>query len=82
MKEGDEWMAAFWTNHELFKPLVMFFRLTNSPAMFQTMMDRIFEELITKGQVMVYLDGILIFTNTLEEHRKITWEVLRLLWIL
>ena len=79
MKEGDEWKAAFWTNCGLFKPLVMFFGLTNSPAMFQTIMDRIFEELIAKGQVMVYLDDILIFTDTLEEHRKITWEILHLL---
>ena len=32
MKEGDEWKAAFRTNRGLFEPLVMFFRLTNSPA--------------------------------------------------
>ena len=72
MKEGDEWKAAFWTNRGLFELLVMFFGLTNSLATFQTMMDRIFEELITEGQVVVYLDDILIFTNILEEHQKIT----------
>jgi len=38
--------------------------------MFQTMMDDIFEELITDGVVVVYLDDILIFTETIEEHRK------------
>ena len=80
MKKGDELKAAFWTNWGLFKPLVMFFGLTNSLATFQTMMDGIFEELITEGQVVVYLDDILIFTDTLEEHQKITWEVLCLLW--
>ena len=46
----------------------MFFGLTNSPATFQTMMDRIFKNLISKGVVVVYLDDILIFTKTLEEH--------------
>jgi hypothetical protein len=46
----------------------MFFRLTNSLATFQTMMDSIFEELITEGIVVVYLDNILIFTKTIEEH--------------
>jgi Reverse transcriptase (RNA-dependent DNA polymerase) len=46
----------------------MFFGLTNSPATFQTMMDSIFKELITEGVVVVYLDDILIFTKTLEEH--------------
>ena len=50
----------------------MFFRLTNSPATFQTMMDDIFEELITEGVVVVYMDDILIFTETLEEHWKVT----------
>jgi hypothetical protein len=32
----------------------MYFGLTNSPATFQTMMDDIFEELISKGNVVVY----------------------------
>jgi hypothetical protein len=29
IKEGDEWKAAFWMNHRLYEPLVMFFGLTN-----------------------------------------------------
>ena len=79
IKEGDEWKAAFRTNRGLFEPLVMFFGLTNSPATFQTMMDDIFEDLISEGVVVVYLDDILIFTETLEEHRKVTRCVLELL---
>ena len=65
MKEGDEWKAAFRTNRGLFEPLVMFFGLCNSPATFQTMMDDIFDDLITEGVVVVYLDDIPIFTETL-----------------
>jgi len=57
----------------------MFFSLTNSPTTFQTMMDDIFEDLISEGVVVVYLDDILIFTETLEEHRKVTRRVLDLL---
>jgi len=79
IKEGDEWKAAFQTNRSLYEPLVMFFGLTNSPATFQTMMDDIFEDLISEGVVMVYLDDIIIFTETLEEHRKVTCHVLELL---
>ena len=75
MKEGDEWKAAFCTNRGLFKPLVMFFGLTNSPAMFQTMMNHLFRDLINKGKVVVYMDNIMIFTKTLEEHRAIVKEV-------
>jgi hypothetical protein len=54
----------------------MYFSLTNSPATFQTMMNQIFQDLITEGIVSVYLDGILIFTNSLEEHHRITCLVL------
>jgi hypothetical protein len=54
----------------------MYFGLTNSPATFQTMMNEIFQDLITKGVVSVYLNDILIFTNSLEEHRQVTCLVL------
>jgi hypothetical protein len=40
----------------------MYFSLTNSPATFQTMMNKTFQDLITEGVVSVYLDNILIFT--------------------
>jgi len=43
------------------------------------MMDNIFEDLILEGIVMVYLDNILVFTETLEEHQNITCQVLELL---
>jgi len=42
-------------------------------------MDDIFNGLITKGVVVVYLDNILIFTETLEEHQVVTWKVMELL---
>ena len=35
------------------------------------MMDTIFEDLISEGVVVVYLDNILIFTKTLEEHQEV-----------
>ena len=46
ISEGDEWKAAFWTNWGLF-------RLTNSSATFQTMMNDIFHDLIMEGVVCV-----------------------------
>jgi hypothetical protein len=54
----------------------MYFGLTNSPATFQTMMNKIFQDLITEGVVSVYLNDILIFTNSLEKHCQITCLVL------
>ncbi|EEB91413.1 hypothetical protein MPER_10227, partial [Moniliophthora perniciosa FA553] len=78
IKEGDEWKAAFRTNRGLFEPLVMYFGLTNSPATFQTMMNDIFQDFILDGVVCVYLDDILIFTKTKEEHDHILAHVLEL----
>jgi hypothetical protein len=54
----------------------MYFGLTNSLATFQTMMNEIFQDLITEAVVSVYPNNILIFTNTSEEHRRITHLVL------
>jgi hypothetical protein len=77
IKAGDEWKAAFTTNRGLFEPQVMFFGLTNSPATFQALMNTIFTDLIAAGKVAVYLDDILIYSSTLDEHRDTMHEVLR-----
>ena len=65
IKEGDKWKAAFRTNLRLFKPTVMFFGLTNSPATFQNFMNHIFKTLIYCGKVAIYIymDDILVFTK-------------------
>lgn len=65
IKEGDEWKATFHVNWGLFEPTIMFFGLTNSPATFQAMMNHIFKELIDEGVMVVYLDDIMIFTETI-----------------
>ena len=41
------------------------------------MMNNIFQDLMMEGHVCVYLDNILIFTDTLEEHRQILRIVLK-----
>ena len=79
IKPGDEWKAAFHTNCGLFKPLVMFFGMTNSPTIFQTMMNKVFRTVIANEIVVVYLDDILIFTKTEEEHKQAVWRVLEIL---
>jgi len=43
------------------------------------MMNDIFRTLIAKGIVVVYLDDILIFTRTEEEHEQAVWRVLEVL---
>jgi hypothetical protein len=77
IKEGDEWKAAFTTPFGSFEPLVMYFGLTNSPATFQTMMNEIFKDMIHEGKIVVYIDDILIYTDTMEGHVEIVKEVLK-----
>ena len=76
IRTGDEWKAAFKTNKGLFKLMVMFFGMCNSPAMFQSMMDNIFITMIEGKLVIVYMDNILIFAGTKEELTQITKMVL------
>jgi hypothetical protein len=75
IKSGDEWKAAFLTPEGLFKPTVMFFGLTNSPATFQMMMNTIFRREVAQGWLSVYMDDIAIHTKphadeTEPQHRK------------
>ena len=77
IKEGDEWKAAFKTPLGLFEPTVMTFGLCNTPATFQTFMNNIFEDMIDAGQVVVYLDNILIFSEQLPTLNNLSSEVLR-----
>ena len=72
-------MATFHTNYRLFEPLMRFFGITNSPTMFQTMINDIFRDLITEGIMIVYLGNILIFTQTFKDHYKAVYIVLEVL---
>jgi hypothetical protein len=63
-------------------PTVMFFGLTNLPATFQNFMNHIFANLIAKNVAIVYMDDILIFTKTKEEHQQVTQEVSKILYFM
>ena len=69
IRGGDEPKVAFKTRYGVFEPMVMYFGLTNSPAMFQTMMNFIYQDIILKHKqlgtsVHVYMDDIGIATRT------------------
>jgi len=75
IKEGDEWKAAFSMPEGSFEPIVMFFGLTNSPAMFQTMINDLLKDLVVEEKVAVFIDDVMIVTK--EGHNEIVEEVLR-----
>jgi len=62
-----------------YKPVVMFFGMTNSPAMFQGMMNEILRDIINEGKMVVFVDDVLIGTETEEGHDELVEEVLKCL---
>jgi len=77
IKEGDEWKGAFTMHVGSFEPTVMFFGITNSPATFQVMMNKILRNLINEGKVAAFVDNVLVGTETEEGHNEIVKEVLK-----
>jgi len=55
----------------------MFFGMTNSPATFQAMMNKILRDMINEGKVAAFVDDVLVGTEMEEEYDKIVEEVLR-----
>jgi len=60
----------------LFELTVMFFGMTDSPAIFQAMMNEILRDLINKGKVAAFVDDMLVGTETEKGHNKIMEEIL------
>ena len=77
IKEGDEWKAAFMTSKGSFKPIVMFFKLTNSPATFQVIINKLLRDLINMGKVAAFIDNVIVGTETEEEHNEIVAEIIK-----
>src|SRR5436190_21157970 len=67
IKAGDEWKTAFRTRYGHYEFLVVPMSLTNAPATFQAYINKAICGLIDDFCI-VYLDDILIFCKTKEEH--------------
>jgi len=55
----------------------MYFGSTNFPATFQTIMNDLFRDLINQGDTVIFIDDILVATDTEEGHNKLVEEVLK-----
>lgn len=67
IKAGDEWKTAFRTRYGHFEYTVMPFGLSNAPASFQSYINSALTGLIDRICV-VYLDDVLIYSQTEQEH--------------
>jgi len=75
MRKGDEHKTAFRTRYGQYEYKVMPFGLVNSPATFQTMMNKILREFLDY-RVVVYLDDIRIYSENIKDHIKLVHKVL------
>ncbi|GBG90969.1 hypothetical protein CBR_g51573 [Chara braunii] len=75
---SDQHKTPFKTRDGLYEFIVMPFDLTNAPATFQSLMDKVLRHQLNRF-VVVYLDDILIFSKSKEEHLKHLEEVLQVL---
>ncbi|KAJ9531760.1 hypothetical protein QJQ45_021907 [Haematococcus lacustris] len=71
--------TAFVTPGGQFQYKVLCFGLTNAPATFQRVMNRIFEKQLLAGTVLEYLDDILVMSRSPAEHVQHLREVLQVM---
>ncbi|KAK3551773.1 hypothetical protein QTP70_025629 [Hemibagrus guttatus] len=67
IKEGDKWKTAFHSTSGHFEYLVMPYGLMNAPAVFQSLINKVFKDILNK-YVIAYIDDILIYSSSLTEH--------------
>ncbi|MBW0574513.1 hypothetical protein O181_114228, partial [Austropuccinia psidii MF-1] len=76
IKEGDEHLTAFRARYGSYEYFAMPFGLTNAPASFQNLVNGIFADFLYIF-VVVYLDDIMVFSSSEEEHLKHVVSVLQ-----
>uniref|UniRef100_A0A9Q8LHQ9 Transposon Tf2-9 polyprotein n=1 Tax=Passalora fulva TaxID=5499 RepID=A0A9Q8LHQ9_PASFU len=76
MAEGHEYLTAFRTRYGLFESLVMPFGVCNGPSTFQNFINDILQEFLDQF-CTAYIDDILVYSETKEEHREHVCKVLQ-----
>jgi len=77
IKEDNEWKAVFITHIRAYEPTVMYSSLTNSPAIFQTIINNLFQDMINQRNTATFINGIIVAINTKKGHDKLVEEILK-----
>jgi len=77
IKKGDKWKAVLLMPERVFEPMVIFFRLTNSLAIFQVIMNNFLRNIIEVEDVAVFNNNMMMGTQTEEGYNDIVEEILR-----
>ena len=67
----------FTTPKGLFKLTVMFFELTNLPVTFQMIINEILWDSINSGEVVSFIDDVIVVTEKEEKHGKVVEEIMK-----
>ncbi|KAL0162053.1 hypothetical protein M9458_041449, partial [Cirrhinus mrigala] len=76
IRKGDEWKTAFSTTSGHYEYRVMPFGLVNSPSYFQAFVNDVFRDMLNRW-VIVYMDDILVYSNSYAEHVQHVRSVLQ-----
>ena len=76
MIKRDEWLTVFCTHYGLYKYLVMLFELFNVSVSFQNYINDILQDYLDVFCI-IYINDILIYSDTLKEHRQHVQQILQ-----
>jgi hypothetical protein len=79
IRDEDNPKMAFTMRYRLYEYLVVSFGLTNAPTDFMYLVNSIFMSELDKF-VVVFIDDILVYSRSMEEHEEHLWVVLQRLW--
>ena len=77
IKEGDEQKAVFIIHFGVYEPTMMFFGLTNLLATFQAIMNNILRDLIDTGDIVAFMDDMLVGTEDEKKYNEVVEKILR-----
>lgn len=76
IREGDEWKTGFSTTSGHYEYQVMSYGLSNAPSVFQCLINNVLRDMLGH-HVITYINDILIYSNSKEEHVHHVRQVLQ-----